>query len=103
MSADRHVINGNGAETEAIALSETEPTDALIPTATAIKARILVELIKNLRQGHAPAILTALPCLVMCGARLCMNKLIGGGRSCESQPADRSTDDLTERRRETDA
>jgi hypothetical protein len=53
--------------------------------------------------GIAPAILTALPCLVMCGAGLCMNKLISGGGSCESQPVDRSKTDLTEKRRDTDA
>jgi hypothetical protein len=33
--------------------------------------------------GIAPLLLTALPCLVMCGLGLCMNKLIGG--SCASQ------------------
>jgi hypothetical protein len=52
--------------------------------------------------GIAPVILTALPCLVMCGAGLCMNKLIGGG-SCESQPVNRSTTDPTEKRRDSDA
>jgi len=35
--------------------------------------------------GIAPLLLTALPCLVMCGLGLCMNKLLGG--SCESNPA----------------
>jgi len=53
--------------------------------------------------GIAPAILTALPCLVMCGAGLCMNKLISRGGSCESQQVDRSQADLTEERRSTDA
>jgi hypothetical protein len=33
--------------------------------------------------GIAPLLLTALPCLVMCGLGLCMNKLIGS--SCASQ------------------
>ena len=36
--------------------------------------------------GIAPALLTALPCLVMCGAGLCMNKLLGSS-SCESAPS----------------
>ena len=31
--------------------------------------------------GIAPILLTALPCLVMCGFGLCMNKLIGGSGS----------------------
>jgi hypothetical protein len=35
--------------------------------------------------GIAPILLTALPCLVMCGAGLCMNRLFGN--SCESQPS----------------
>ena len=34
--------------------------------------------------GVAPLLLTALPCLVMCGLGLCMNKLIGG--SCAPEP-----------------
>jgi hypothetical protein len=32
--------------------------------------------------GIAPILLTALPCLIMCGLGLCMNRLLGG--SCES-------------------
>ena len=28
--------------------------------------------------GIAPVLLTALPCLVMCGLGLCMNKMVGG-------------------------
>ncbi len=39
--------------------------------------------------GIAPILLTALPCLVMCGLGLCMNKLIGG--SCASQPTQSTT------------
>ncbi len=34
--------------------------------------------------GIAPILLTALPCLIMCGLGLCMNKMVG--RSCASQP-----------------
>jgi len=34
--------------------------------------------------GIAPIILAALPCLVMCGLGLCMNKLIRG--SCATEP-----------------
>ena len=34
--------------------------------------------------GIAPIFLTLLPCAVMCGLGLCMNKLVGG--SCASQP-----------------
>jgi hypothetical protein len=34
--------------------------------------------------GLGPLLLSALPCLVMCGLGLCMNKLIGG--SCASEP-----------------
>jgi hypothetical protein len=53
--------------------------------------------------GIAPILLTGLPCLVMCGAGLCMNKLVGGG-SCQSPPAnsDQFTDP-TSKRRDTDA
>jgi hypothetical protein len=35
--------------------------------------------------GILPILLTALPCLVMCGLGLCMNKLFGS--SCETQSA----------------
>jgi hypothetical protein len=35
--------------------------------------------------GIAPVVLTVLPCLVMCGLGLCMNKLLGS--SCASGPA----------------
>jgi hypothetical protein len=35
--------------------------------------------------GIAPILLTALPCLVMCGLGLCMNKM--AGRSCAPGPA----------------
>lgn len=35
--------------------------------------------------GIAPILLTALPCLVMCGLGLCMNKM--AGNSCASKPA----------------
>ena len=34
--------------------------------------------------GIAPVLLTALPCLVICGLGLCMHKMSGG--SCASQP-----------------
>jgi hypothetical protein len=47
--------------------------------------------------GIAPAILTALPCPVMCGAGLCVNRLIGAGRSCASQALDRLMIDLAEK------
>ncbi len=40
--------------------------------------------------GIAPILLTALPCLVMCGAGLCMNKLIGG--SCASNAQAKTTE-----------
>src|SRR5437660_6369965 len=39
--------------------------------------------------GIAPILLTLLPCLVMCGAGLCMSKMMGG--SCE-QPTTPSRD-----------
>ncbi len=53
--------------------------------------------------GIAPVLLTVLPCLVMCGAGLCMNKLIGG-RSCQSPPANSDhLTDPTSKRRDTDA
>ena len=35
--------------------------------------------------GIAPVLLTALPCLVMCGLGLCMHKMVGG--SCAAQPS----------------
>jgi hypothetical protein len=37
--------------------------------------------------GIAPVLITALPCLAMCGLGLCMNKLIGGSAS---QPSPQS-------------
>jgi hypothetical protein len=49
--------------------------------------------------GIAPLLLTVLPCLIMCGAGLCMNKLIGGSCERESTPsrdaADATTSDAT--------
>jgi len=53
--------------------------------------------------GIAPILLAVLPCLVMCGAGMCMNKWMGGG-SCQSPPA--NSDQLTDpngKRRDTDA
>ena len=53
--------------------------------------------------GIAPILLTVLPCLVMCGAGLSMNKLLGGD-SCQSRPA--NSDQLTDptsKRSDTDA
>src|SRR2546427_11491026 len=44
--------------------------------------------------GIAPLLLTALPCLVMCGLGLCMNKLIGG--SCASQATQTKTSEPIE-------
>jgi hypothetical protein len=40
--------------------------------------------------GIAPVVLTALPCLVMCGLGLCMTKMVGGScapKSAQSAPA----------------
>jgi hypothetical protein len=40
--------------------------------------------------GIAPVLLTALPCLVMCGLGLCMTKMVGGScapQSAQSAPA----------------
>jgi len=37
--------------------------------------------------GIAPLLLTALPCLVMCGLGLCMNKLIGGSCASRATPS----------------
>jgi hypothetical protein len=39
--------------------------------------------------GLAPILLTALPCLLMCGLGLCMNKLVGS--SCASEPTGLAT------------
>src|SRR5712691_3632688 len=39
--------------------------------------------------GLAPLLLSALPCLVMCGLGLCMNKLVGS--RCASQPTGSAT------------
>lgn|SRR5262249_26646783 len=44
--------------------------------------------------GIAPLLLTALPCLVMCGLGLCMNKLIGG--SCASEATQTKTSEPIE-------
>ena len=37
--------------------------------------------------GIAPVLLTVLPCLVMCGLGLCMNKLIGGSNTSQESQA----------------
>jgi hypothetical protein len=44
--------------------------------------------------GIAPLLLTALPCLVMCGLGLCMNRLIGGScaQTKASKPFQATTD-----------
>ena len=44
--------------------------------------------------GVAPVLLTALPCLVMCGLGLCMHKMVGG--SCASQPSQSDKTELTQ-------
>jgi hypothetical protein len=56
---------------------------ASILTATALAAALALSWGRLVAAGIAPVILTALPCLVMCGAGLCMNKLLGGS-SCGS-------------------
>ena len=43
--------------------------------------------------GIAPILLTALPCLIMCGLGLCMNRMFGG--SCTSQPLPPDKAELT--------
>lgn len=43
--------------------------------------------------GIAPILLTALPCLLMCGLGLCGSKLFGG--SCASQPSQPGKAELT--------
>lgn len=43
--------------------------------------------------GIAPILLLMLPCLLMCGLGLCMNKMVGG--SCASQPAQPGKAELT--------
>jgi hypothetical protein len=48
----------------------------------------------------APALLTVLPCLVMCGAGLCMNRLIGAGRPCDPRLVDRSTTNTAEKEKQ---
>ncbi len=50
--------------------------------------------------GIAPLLLTALPCLVMCGLGLCMNKLIGG--SCASEATQSRTSAPIEPKATTD-
>ena len=42
--------------------------------------------------GLAPILIAMLPCLVMCGLGLCMNKMTGG--SCENGSPDRKGDVL---------
>ena len=43
--------------------------------------------------GIAPLLLTALPCLVMCGLGLCMNKMLGS--SCASKTTQAKTAELS--------
>jgi hypothetical protein len=50
--------------------------------------------------GIAPLLLTVLPCLVMCGLGLCMNKLIG--RSCASEATQSRTSEPIEPKATTD-
>ncbi len=59
---------------------------ALILAAIAVAAGLALNWSWLVAAGIAPALLTALPCLVMCGAGLCMNKLLGSS-SCESAPS----------------
>jgi hypothetical protein len=53
----------------------------LILAAIAVAAGLALNWSWLVAAGIAPALLTAWPCLVMCGAGLCMNKLLGGGSS----------------------
>src|SRR6266852_2339409 len=40
--------------------------------------------------GIAPILLTALPCLILCGLGLCMNKMVGGSRASQPMPPDKA-------------
>src|ERR1700674_515414 len=44
--------------------------------------------------GIAPILLTVLPCLVMCGLGLCMNKLVGGSCAPQSTQSGRTQQPL---------
>ena len=76
----------------------------LILTALALATALALNWSRLVAAGIAPAILTFLPCAVMCGAGLCMNKLLGRG-ACESRPAnpDQPATTPSEKTRDSDA
>src|SRR6266852_5055342 len=67
----------------------------LILTAIALAAGLALNWNRLVAAGIAPVILTFLPCAVMCGAGLCMNKLLGRG-ACDSAPTKSETDEEPE-------
>jgi hypothetical protein len=73
----------------------------LVLAAIALAAGLALNWSRLVAAGIAPIVLTFLPCLVMCGAGLCMNKLLGGGSCAPSNPD--QTMDPSEKRRDSDA
>src|SRR6266542_2645453 len=75
----------------------------LILTAIALAAGLALKWSCLVAAGIVPIVLTFLPRLVMCGARLCMDKLLGS-RSCDSAPSNPDpTMNPSEKRRDPDA
>ena len=76
----------------------------LILSALALATALALNWSRLVAAGIAPAILTFLPCAVMCGAGLCMNKLLGRGAR-ESRPAnpDQPATTPSEKTRDSDA
>jgi hypothetical protein len=76
----------------------------LILTAIALAAGLALNWNRLVAAGIAPVILTVLPCAVMCGAGLCVNKLLGRG-ACESRPGnpDQPATTPSEKTRDSDA
>ncbi len=76
----------------------------LILTALALATALALNWSRLVAAGIVPIILTSLPCIVMCGAGLCMNKLLGSS-SCESRPAnpDQPATTPSEKTRDSDA
>jgi hypothetical protein len=58
-------------------------TGFVVLAIAAIGAGLALNLSWLVAAGIAPVLLTALPCLVMCGLGLCMSKMVGG--SCAPQ------------------
>ena len=75
----------------------------LILSAIALAAALALNWSWLVAAGIAPVILTALPCLVMCGAGLCVNKFLGRSSCAAAATAPDQTANPSEKRSNSDA